>query len=38
MNIIDKNFTIQYTVTVKFDTKNKKMYKNKLENQIFIHG
>ena len=26
MNIIDKNFTVQYTVTVKFDTKNKKMY------------
>jgi hypothetical protein len=26
MNIIDKNFTVQYTVTVKFETKNKKMY------------
>jgi len=26
MNIIDKNFTVQYTVTVKFDTKNKQMY------------
>ena len=26
MDIIDKNFTVQYTVTVKFDTKNKQMY------------